>query len=268
MPKRIVDGEALWGSDTLALVKPESIRSEYANLIPLALANGVFECDHRHIWTAVYSFNRPSVTQDEVNSMLNEFERVKLLFRWRDQESGKLWGFWVKIDKPGRLPAPTRQGHEKLGPNPPEDLLRAFLAEPISDVVDGCRGDSPGVAQGFSEGAHAPPKHKHKPNGGVVGGVFVAPSVADVSAYMRSRGMDDPKGQAEAFFAHHANRDWRIGKEGRRMKDWKLAVVTWQHNGSRFNNGWRSNGKNREVTVTEDDRRKMEEYERNHPETF
>jgi hypothetical protein len=62
-----------------------------------------------------------------VECLLNEFERVKLLFRWTDAE-GKTWGFWIGIDKPGRLPGKSRQGkNEPVGPTPPPDELRKFL---------------------------------------------------------------------------------------------------------------------------------------------
>lgn len=50
MNKRILDGAGLWKSDKLARVQPEWMRAEYANWIPLALANGVFEADTRRIW--------------------------------------------------------------------------------------------------------------------------------------------------------------------------------------------------------------------------
>ena len=43
MPKRVVDGEAVWTSRKLKMIEPEWVRGEYTNLLPLALANGVFE---------------------------------------------------------------------------------------------------------------------------------------------------------------------------------------------------------------------------------
>jgi hypothetical protein len=49
MPKRVIDGEGLWHSDKLALVEPPSFRAEYACLLPLALANGVFEANASHL---------------------------------------------------------------------------------------------------------------------------------------------------------------------------------------------------------------------------
>src|ERR1700730_12859591 len=93
MPKRVIDGEGLWRSDKLAQVEPPSFRAEYACLLPLALANGVFEANARRIWATVYSYNRPDVNVEQVEKILAEFERVKLLFIWTD--SGKIWGYCV-----------------------------------------------------------------------------------------------------------------------------------------------------------------------------
>ena len=127
MPKRILDGEGVWRSDKLARVEPSWMRAEYANLIPLALANGVFEANPRRIWSQAYSYNRTDITLSDVEKILNEFERVKLLFRWSD-EAGKVWGYWIGIEKPGRLPGQSRWGkNEAIGPSPPEEELRKFV---------------------------------------------------------------------------------------------------------------------------------------------
>jgi len=149
MPKRIVDGDAIWTSDKLGQVQPVSFRAEYTNLLPLALGNGVFECEPRKIYLKVYGYNRPDITPDIVASILDEFERVKLLFRWQD--AGKLWGFWIGIDQPGRLPAPSRTKHEKQGPDVPRDELSAFLLEndgysmASHRLTDGCIGIGVGI---------------------------------------------------------------------------------------------------------------------------
>ena len=70
MPKRIVDGEGLWNSRKLKLVEPEWIRGEYANLLPLALANGVFELDIDQIWARVYGYLRPSISREDVAKII------------------------------------------------------------------------------------------------------------------------------------------------------------------------------------------------------
>lgn len=127
MPKRVIDGDALWGSGKLFQVQPLEYRAEYANLIPLALANGSFEADPRLIWKTVYAYNRPDITPEVVGEILAEFERVGILFRWRD-ERGVVWGFWINIDKPGRLPGESRRGkNERVGAPPPMDSIRKFL---------------------------------------------------------------------------------------------------------------------------------------------
>jgi hypothetical protein len=129
MPKRVVDGEGIWRSDKLARIEPLWRRAEYANLLPLALANGVFECEPRRVWSVVYSYNRPDITLKDVEEILTAFERVGMLFRWLDAGSGKAWGFWVGIDKKGRLPSPSRldKRHEAIGPDPPKEQLKKYI---------------------------------------------------------------------------------------------------------------------------------------------
>lgn len=62
---------------------------------------------------------------------------------------------------------------------------------------------------------------------------FVPPTVGEVREYVALRGSGiDPV----AFFSFYENRDWRLS-DGRRMKDWRLAVVTWERrdrNGRRY----------------------------------
>jgi hypothetical protein len=158
MPKRVIDGDALWTSDKLLQVEPESFRAEFANLVPLSLANGSFECDPRKIWTRVYAYNRPSFTLDMVAAMLKELERVKMLFRWTEAD-GKVWGNFVGINKPGRLPSRSdiKKG-EKIGAEVPQALLQEFLAAPQGRRPGGGRaetGREPGgdSAHGFGFGS-------------------------------------------------------------------------------------------------------------------
>jgi hypothetical protein len=178
MPKRVVDGEGLWRSDKLARVEPPRWRAEFANLLPLAFANGVFEANPRRIWATAYSYNRADVVPEEVEAILNELERVKMLFRWSDQGTGKVWGYWVGSERPGRLPSPSRlkKRHELLGPEPPEEKLREFLSrsEPMANlgVSNGCLGFGVGVGCGIGNGLGfgvAPPK-----DGGAPSSVAVA----------------------------------------------------------------------------------------------
>jgi hypothetical protein len=128
MPKRILDGEGVWRSDKLRRVE-EWARSEYANLIPLAMANGVFECSSSRVWSLVYSYNRQEVTIGRVKRILKELESCGLLFRWKNDD-GKKWAYFVGIEKPGRLPGKSRRGkHENVGPMPPAFQLAEYKSK-------------------------------------------------------------------------------------------------------------------------------------------
>lgn len=165
MPKRIIHGEGVWHSDKLAQVQPLEFRAEYTWLLPLALANGVFECNPRCVWATAYTFNRPEVTVEMVEMILAEFERVRLLFRWQEPD-GKTWGYWTGIRKPGRLPSPSRlKKHHEIGPEPPQDLLKRFEAvqpanaQPVANhsVADGCVGVGVGVGVGSGKTSTSKP---------------------------------------------------------------------------------------------------------------
>ncbi len=160
MPKRILDGEGLWSSRKIARLQGR-FKAEYANLIPLALANGVFECEPHLIWSRVYAFNRPEVDDCIVAELLSDLERVGLLFRWTDA-SGHPWGYWIGADKPGRLPPKSRERHEREGPKPPQEELTTFLAaletdhgQPLANQrsADGCVGTGTGSGTGFCTGS-------------------------------------------------------------------------------------------------------------------
>lgn len=55
---------------------------------------------------------------------------------------------------------------------------------------------------------------------------FVPPSLAEVQAYCNERGNNI---DAEHFIAYYETRDWMVS--GRKMKNWKSAVITWEKNG-------------------------------------
>lgn len=136
MPRRIVDGEGVWGSDKLAKVKPDKYRAEYTNILPLSLANGVFEASPSRVWSTVYAYNRPDISRNDVERILSEFDRVGLLFRWND-EGGKAWGYFIGSDKRGRLPAQSLRERYGVGPNPPADRLTEYLqrsGQPITEI--------------------------------------------------------------------------------------------------------------------------------------
>ena len=119
MPKRFVDGEALWLSDKVKNL-PAEYRMHYANWIPMAEANGVFEANVDRIRTRVYSFLRPDITGEKVADVLRCLIDAKLVRTW--DENGKTWGYFIGIEKSGRLPELRHlDRYKNLPPSPPFD---------------------------------------------------------------------------------------------------------------------------------------------------
>lgn len=123
MPKRIIDGEALWTSTKLESVQPPCFRLHYANWLPMAEANGVFEANPDVIRARIYGYMLPTFTKSWVAKLLNEFRRVGLVSTYLAE--GKMWGYFNGIHKPGRLPTDTHLSRYKnLPPNPPRGPVR------------------------------------------------------------------------------------------------------------------------------------------------
>ena len=139
MPARVVDGEGVWKSKKIKLL-PLEFRGEYANLVPLAEANGVFDCDPETVWAEVYAFNRPDISVEVVRQLLARLEEVDLLRTWTAK--GKRWGYWTGIHKSGRLPTDKHLvRYKNLPPNPPPEVLSDADR---SEQTSGSIPDNPG----------------------------------------------------------------------------------------------------------------------------
>lgn len=117
MAKRFID-EAIWLSEKVKKL-PEDLRLHYANWIPLAEANGVFEASSDRIYSRLYSFLLPDFNSRQVRKLLIAFYDVGLLRFWRQED--KIWGYFVGIDK-GRLP-PHIERFRNLPPHPPQWVI-------------------------------------------------------------------------------------------------------------------------------------------------
>ena len=95
MPKRMVDGDAIAGSDKLADCRP-GYAIHYAYLLTLGLGNGSLEYDARRICELYYGKHSPWMTADQLEAIFTDFERVKAFFRWTTKD-GKTWGFFPGI---------------------------------------------------------------------------------------------------------------------------------------------------------------------------
>ena len=127
MPKRVIDFDAMWGSDKLAACA-EWAQAEYAWLYGLADASGSFELTNlRVIWGRVAAVRR-NMTLERLEQIFDEFRDKGLLFAW--EENGKRYGHWTGSDVPGRLPPPSwRMRLERLAPPVPKQQLVSFMSK-------------------------------------------------------------------------------------------------------------------------------------------
>lgn len=140
MPKRIIDGEAMWTSTKLEAC-PEWVRVEYAWLYPLADCNGSFEISSiTAIWRLVYTI-RPHFSCPRLREALAHLEANGLLFTW--EANGKRYAHWTNSDRPGRLPRPAdRYKYERLAPPVPADKLAEFLSKQQNSISPQQRDNS------------------------------------------------------------------------------------------------------------------------------
>ena len=118
MPSRMIDGDAMWTSSKLKKVQPTLFRLHYANWLPMAEANGVFEVDFDIIRAKIYPVIDPNFTAENVRQVFVEFVRVGLLTWFAD--NGKDYAYFVGINKPGRLPSGKHLKRYKNLPPIPE----------------------------------------------------------------------------------------------------------------------------------------------------
>ena len=126
MPKRVLDFDALWGSDKLAACADEA-QAEYAWLYGLADASGCFELTNlRVIWGRVAAIRR-NFSIERLEFVFAEFQDKGLLFVW--EQDGKRYGHWTGSDVPGRLPAPSwRMRLERFAPPVPKEKLAGYMS--------------------------------------------------------------------------------------------------------------------------------------------
>jgi hypothetical protein len=127
VPKRVIDFDAMWGSDKLASCA-DWAQAEYAWLYGLADASGCFEITNlRVIWGRVAAIRR-NLTIERLEQIFLEFQDKGLLFVW--EYEGKRYAHWTGSDMPGRLPPPSwRMRLERFAPPVPKQKLAAYMAQ-------------------------------------------------------------------------------------------------------------------------------------------
>jgi hypothetical protein len=126
MPKRVIDFDAMWGSDKIASCA-DWAQAEYAWLYGLADASGCFEITNlRVIWGRVAAI-RHNLSIERLEQIFHEFQEKGLLFVW--EHEGKRYAHWTGSDVPGRLPPPSwRMRLERFAPPVPKQKLTEYMA--------------------------------------------------------------------------------------------------------------------------------------------
>jgi hypothetical protein len=127
MPKRVIDFDAMWGSDKLASCAAWA-QAEYAWLYGLADASGCIELTNlRVIWGRVAAI-RANLTMERLEQVFAEFQDKGMLFVW--EHEGKRYAHWTGSDVPGRLPPPSwRMRLEKFAPPVPKQRLAEYMGK-------------------------------------------------------------------------------------------------------------------------------------------
>jgi len=139
VPKRVIDFDAMWGSDKLAACAAWA-QAEYAWLYGLADASGCFELTNlRVIWGRVAAI-RGNLTIERLEQVFAEFQDKGLLFVW--EHEGKRYAHWTGSDVPGRLPPPSwRMRLERFAPPVPKQQLAEYMAKfARGRAAHGCAG--------------------------------------------------------------------------------------------------------------------------------
>ena len=126
MPKRVIDGEAMWASDKLHAC-PLWARREYPWLYSLADAFGSFELNLRVI-AAKLRPNRPDLSERKLGLVFGQFGEHGLAFIW--SENGKPYLHWTGSEAPGRLPTASRRSkryEKQLAPAIPRKSYQSYL---------------------------------------------------------------------------------------------------------------------------------------------
>ncbi len=126
MPKRVIDGEAIWSSTKLASCSLEA-RKMYPWLVPLADARGCFEITSiRSIYGRVSPILE-DLTEEKLRLIFEEYIERGLLFTWA--VGSHCFAHWVGSDKAGRLPSPSQVGPREKTSSPliPKDSLTQYV---------------------------------------------------------------------------------------------------------------------------------------------
>lgn len=156
----------------------------------------------------------------------------KVIEKLSDAEKGRLFVAMLHYAETGEEPSEFAGNESFLWGVAKRDIDNA-AKESKKNSINGSKGgrgnksNESNEKQNEANESLKEKKRKEKKGNENKNNSFIPPTVDEVRQYCKERGNSiDP----EYFVAYNENRDWKLSN-GRKMKDWRLAVVTWEKNG-------------------------------------
>lgn len=144
----------------------------------------------------------------------------------KDESNGRFLGFDYHI---GAVPFPEEERTDLVathGRNEPNTPKTQRLENPAVGKSSGWKPQPLENREDiYRDNIQDRDNKKNKDN------IFIPPTPQEVAEYARSRGFVDPEGFANNFVAYYSEgeKPWHLSN-GKPMKDWKRAVITWESN--------------------------------------
>lgn len=144
----------------------------------------------------------------------------------KDESNGRFLGFDYHI---GAVPFPEEERTDLVathGRNEPNTPKTQRLENPAVGKSSGWKPQPLENREDiYRDNIQDRDNKKNKDN------IFIPPTPQGIAEYARSRGFVDPEGFANNFVAYYSEgeKPWHLSN-GKPMKDWKRAVITWESN--------------------------------------
>ena len=169
-----------------------------------------------------------NISEAKIKTAFSLLERAGYVKRIhiKDESNGRFLGFDYHI---GAVPFPEEERTDLVathGRNEPNTPKTQRLENPAVGKSSGWKPQPLENREDiYRDNIQDRDNKKNKDN------IFIPPTPQEVAEYARSRGFVDPEGFANNFVAYYSEgeKPWHLSN-GKPMKDWKRAVITWESN--------------------------------------
>ena len=169
-----------------------------------------------------------NISEAKIKTAFSLLERAGYVKRIhiKDESNGRFLGFDYHI---GAVPFPEEERTDLVathGRNEPNTPKTQRLENPAVGKSSGWKPQPLENREDiYRDNIQDRDNKKNKDN------TFIPPTPQEIAEYARSRGFVDPEGFANNFVAYYSEgeKPWHLSN-GKPMKDWKRAVITWESN--------------------------------------